>query len=109
MHQVQSGAATVSSSSSQASVSTNNVGAKEIGLIESVQEDSEMGWLFMIADAMSINQLSMDGAHSTKELGVDELSRAAYLMLDWCGLTRSRKSEKACVFATSEQHLLDMS
>ena len=64
VHQVQSGAATVSSSSSQASVSTNNVGAKEIGLIESVQEDSEMGWLFMIADAMSINQLSMDGAHS---------------------------------------------
>ena len=36
----------------------------EIGLIESVQEDSVMGWLFMIADAMSINQLSMDGAHS---------------------------------------------
>ena len=48
--------------SSQASVSTNN--AKEIGLIESMQDDSEMGWLFMIADAMSINQLSMDGAHS---------------------------------------------
>ena len=41
-----------------------NVGAKEVGLIESVQEDSEMGWLFMNADAMSINQLSMDGAHS---------------------------------------------
>ena len=64
VHQVQSGAAAVSSSSSQASVSTNNVGAKEIGLIESVQEDSEMGWLFMIADAMLINQLSMDGAHT---------------------------------------------
>ena len=62
--QIQSGAAAVSSNSSQASVSTNNVGAKEIGLIESVQEDSEMGWLFMIADAMTINQLSMDGAHS---------------------------------------------
>ena len=64
VHQVQSGAATVSSSSSQVSVSTNNVGAKEIGLIESVQEDSEMGWLFMIADSMTIEQLSMDGAHS---------------------------------------------
>ena len=49
VHQVQSAAVTVSSSSSQASVSTNNVGAKEIGFIESVQEDSEMG---------------MDGAHS---------------------------------------------
>ena len=64
VHQVQSGAATVSSSSSQASVSTNNVGAKEIGLIESVQEDSELGWLFMVADSMTIEQLSMDGAHS---------------------------------------------
>ena len=64
VHQVQSGAATVSSSSSQVSVSTNNVGAKEIGLIESVQEDSEMGWLFMVADSMTIEQLSMDGAHS---------------------------------------------
>ena len=64
VHQVQSGAATVSSNSSQASVSTNNVGAKEIGLIESVQEDSEMGWLFMVADSMTIEKLSMDGAHS---------------------------------------------
>ena len=64
VHQVQSGAATVSSSSSQASVSTNDEGAKEIGLIESVQEDSEMGWLFMVADSMTIEQLSMDGAHS---------------------------------------------
>ena len=45
-------------------MSTNNVGAKEIGLIESVQEDSEMGWLFMVADSMTIEQLSMDGAHS---------------------------------------------
>ena len=62
VHQVQSGAVTVSSSS--LSVSTNNVGAKEIGLIESVQEDSEMGWLFMVADSMTIEQLSMDGAHS---------------------------------------------
>ena len=43
---------------------TNNVGAKEIGLIESVQEDSEMGWLFMVANSMTIEQLSMDGAHS---------------------------------------------
>ena len=64
VHQVQSGAATVRSSNSQASVSTNNIGAKEIGLIESVQEDSEMGWLFMIADSMTIEQLSMDGAHN---------------------------------------------
>ena len=45
-------------------MSTNNVGAKENGLIESVQEDSEMGWLFMVADSMTIEQLSMDGAHS---------------------------------------------
>ena len=64
VHQVQSGAAAVRSSSSQASVSTNNAGAKEIGLIESVQEDSEIGWLFMFADSMTIEQLSMDGAHS---------------------------------------------
>ena len=61
---MQSGAATVRSSSSLASVSTNNVGAMENGLIESVQEDSEMGWLFMVADSMTIEQLSMDGAHS---------------------------------------------
>ena len=45
-------------------MSTNNVGAKEIGLIEAVQEDSEMGWLFMVADSMTIEQLFMDGAHS---------------------------------------------
>ena len=45
----------------------------------------------------------------TRELDVDELSRAAYLMLDWCGLTRSRKSDWACVYTTSEQYLLDMS
>ena len=44
-------------------MSTKN-GAKEVGLIESVQEDSEMGWLFMAADSMTIEQLSMDGAHS---------------------------------------------
>ena len=43
---------------------TNDVGAKEIGLIESVQEEKEMGWSLMIADAMAINRLSMDGAHS---------------------------------------------
>ena len=41
-----------------------NVGAKEIGLIESVQEDSEMDWLSMVADSMTIEQLSTDGAHS---------------------------------------------
>ena len=64
VYQVQSGAPTVSSNSSQAPVSTNNVGTKEIGPIEAVQEDSEMGWLFMVADSMTIEQLSMDGAHS---------------------------------------------
>ena len=45
----------------------------------------------------------------TRELDVDELSRAAYLMLDWRGLTRSRKSERACVYTTSEQYFLDLS
>ena len=29
-----------------------------------MQEDSEMGWLFMVADSMTIEQISMDGAHS---------------------------------------------
>ena len=29
-----------------------------------VQEDSEVGWLFMVADSMTIEQLSMDGARS---------------------------------------------
>ena len=61
MHQIQSGAVT---QLKQFAVSTNNVCANEIVLIESVQEDSEMGWLFMVADAMTIEQLSMDGAHS---------------------------------------------
>ena len=49
------------------------------------------------------------GAEGTRELDANELSRAAYLMLDWCGLTRCPKSERACVFSTSEQHLLDIS
>ena len=40
----------------------NDVGAKEIGLIESVQENEEIGWIFMIAEAVAINQLSMNGA-----------------------------------------------
>ena len=64
VHQIQSRAGTISSSSSQSTVATNGVSAKEIGLIESVQEDEEMGWLFMIADAVAINQLSVYGAHS---------------------------------------------
>ena len=38
-------------------------GAKEIAFVEKVQEDAEKGWLFMIADAMTIKQLSMDGTH----------------------------------------------
>ena len=38
-------------------------GAKEIAFVEKVQEDTEKGWLFMIADAMTIKQLSMDGTH----------------------------------------------
>ena len=64
MHQVQGKAGTASSSSSQSTLSTTNVGTKEIGLIESVCEDAEMSWIFMVADAVAINQLSMDGAHS---------------------------------------------
>ena len=64
VHQIPGGAATVSSSSSQSTVMTNDVGARGVGHTESVQEDIEMGWLFMIADAVAINQLSMDGAQS---------------------------------------------
>ena len=39
-----------------------DVGTKEIGLIESVCEDAELSWIFIFADAVAINQLSMDGA-----------------------------------------------
>ena len=63
-HQVQGKAGSASSSNSQSTLSATDVGTKEIGLIESVCEDAEMSWLFMIADAVAINQLSMDGAHS---------------------------------------------
>ena len=66
MHQIQGGAAaaTASSSSSQKTEKKTDEGAKEIALIESLQKDTERGWLFMIAEAMTINQLSWDGAHS---------------------------------------------
>ena len=66
VHQIQGGAAaaTASSSSSQKTEKKTDEGAKEIALIESVQKDTERGWLFMIAEAMTINQLSWDGAHS---------------------------------------------
>ena len=61
MHQIQGRAATFSSSSSQSTVTTDDEGAKEIGLIESAQEDKEIGWLFVIADAVAINQLALHG------------------------------------------------
>ena len=62
----------------------NNVGAKEIGLIESVQEDSEMGWLFIVADSMTIEQLSMDGAHS---LVVDSAAHVHVCPKELCHFT----------------------
>ena len=64
MHQVQGKAGTASSSSSQSTLSATDVGTKDIGLIESVCEDTEMSWIFVVADAVAINQLSMDGANS---------------------------------------------
>ena len=64
MHQEQGKAGTVSSSSSQSTLTATDVGTKEIGHTESVCEDAEMSWLFMVADAVAIDQLSMDGAHS---------------------------------------------
>ena len=64
VHQVQGKAGTASSSSSQSTLSATDVGTKEIALIESVCEDAEMSWIFMVADAVAINQLSTDGAHS---------------------------------------------
>ena len=41
-----------------------NVGAKEMGLIESVSEDAEKSWLCMVTDSVAIYQFSMDGSHS---------------------------------------------
>ena len=64
MHQVRGIAGTASSRSSQSALSATDVGTKEIGLIESVCEGAEMSWIFVVADAVAINQLSMDGAHS---------------------------------------------
>ena len=64
MHQVQGKAGTASSSSSQSTLSATDVGTKEIGLIESVCEDAEMSWILVVADAVAINQLSVDGSHS---------------------------------------------
>ena len=63
MHQIQGKAGTAISSSSQSTLMATDVGTKEIGLIESVHEDAEISWLFLVADAVAINQLSMDGAH----------------------------------------------
>ena len=63
MHQVQGKAGTASSSSSQSTLTATDVGTKQIGLVESVCEDAEMGWLFMVAaDAVAINKLSMGTA-----------------------------------------------
>ena len=64
MHQVHGKAGTSSSSSSQSTLSATDVGTKEIGLIESVCEDAKMTWILMVADAVAINQLSVDGSHS---------------------------------------------
>ena len=64
VHQVQGKAGTASLSSSQSTLSATEVGTEEIGLIESVCEDAGMSWIFMVADAVAINQLSMDCAHS---------------------------------------------
>ena len=53
------------SSSSQSTLSATDVGTNEIGEFdESVFEDAEMSWIFVVADAVAINQLSMDDAHS---------------------------------------------
>ena len=35
-----------------------------MGLIESVSEVAEKSWLCLVADSVSINQLSLDGSHS---------------------------------------------
>ena len=64
VRQIQGTAGTANSSSSQSALSATDVGTKEIGLIESVFEDAEMSWIFMVDGAVAINQLSMDGAHS---------------------------------------------
>ena len=56
--------ATASSSSSQISVKKTDDGAKEIAFVEKVQEDTEKGWLLMIADAMTAHQPSLNGTHS---------------------------------------------
>ena len=68
MHQVQGKAGTASSSSLQSTLSATDVSTKEIGLIESVCEDAELIWIFVVTDAAAINQLYMDlvvdsGAH----------------------------------------------
>ena len=64
--QIQRGAtsATAGSSSSQISVTKTDDGTKETAFVEKVQEDTEMGWLFMIAGAMTTYQPSRNGAHS---------------------------------------------
>ena len=69
VHQIQGKAGTASSSSSQSTLMATDAGTKEIGLIESVHEDAEISWLFLVADAVTISQLSMDGAHSLVDSG----------------------------------------
>ena len=64
VHHVQSKAGTASSSSSQSTLSATDVGTNGIGLTKSVCEDAERSWIFVVADAAAINQLSMDDAHS---------------------------------------------
>ena len=64
MHKIQGKAGKASSSSPQSTLTATDAGTKEIGLIESVGEDAKMSRHFMVADAVAINQLSMDGDHS---------------------------------------------
>ena len=64
VHQIQGKAGTASSSSSRSALVATDEGTKAIGLVESVCEGADMSWLLMVADAVAINQLSMDGVHS---------------------------------------------
>ena len=64
VHQVQGNTGTASLSSLSPTLTAKDVGTEEMGLIESVSEDAEESWLFMVAESVAINQLSMDCAHS---------------------------------------------
>ena len=81
VHQVHGKAGTASSSSSQSALSATDVVTKEIGLIESVCEDAEMRWIFMVADAVAINQLT--AWLSTQEPTCTCVRRAVPLTRHW--------------------------